>query len=100
MPSVGSSFSTMAVVYFDASRLFLRGARSSPTGIDRVVFAYARWLRDRPGVRLTPVWSRMGYLSRLPSSQFDRILERAEARTDGSKTGEAAGSTWRALITA
>ncbi len=97
---MGSYFSTMAVVYFDASRLFLRGGRSSPTGIDRVVFAYARWLRDRPGVRLTPVWSRMGYLSRLPSSQFDQILERAAARTHRPITGEAGGSTWRALVTA
>ena len=100
MPSVGSSFSTMAVVYFDASRLFLRGARSSPTGIDRVVFAYARWLRDRPGVRLTPVWSRMGYLSRLPSSRFDQILDKAVARTHASMTGDVDGSTWRALVTA
>src|SRR5258708_39963618 len=96
MRRVGSYFTTVAVVSFDASRLFLRGARSSPTGIDRVVFAYARWLRDRPGVRLTPVWSRMGSLSRLPASRFDQILDKTETRA----TSQAEGSTWRALATA
>jgi glycosyltransferase involved in cell wall biosynthesis len=84
----------MAVVYFDASRLFLRGGRSSPTGIDRVVFAYARWLRARPDVRLTPVWSRMGYLSRLPLSRFDAILERlAEGQGDADNN-----AVWPALV--
>ncbi|HEY2480737.1 MAG TPA: glycosyltransferase family 1 protein, partial [Caulobacteraceae bacterium] len=86
----------MAVVYFDASRLFLRGGRSSPTGIDRVVFAYARWLRARPDVRLTPVWSRMGYLSRLPLKRFDAILERVAERP-GAAAGE---GVWPALVAA
>jgi glycosyltransferase involved in cell wall biosynthesis len=86
----------MADVYFDASRLFLRGGRSSPTGIDRVVFAYARWLRARDHVRLTPVWSRMGYLSRLPLRQFDAILDRV-AEHQGSP---ASGAVWTALVAA
>jgi glycosyltransferase involved in cell wall biosynthesis len=84
----------MVAVYFDASRLFLRGGRSSPTGIDRVVFAYARWLRARADVRLTPVWSRMGYLSRLPRGRFDALLERA-----GGEADETTG-VWPALVTA
>jgi glycosyltransferase involved in cell wall biosynthesis len=65
-----------------------------------VVFAYARWLRNRPDVRLTPVWSRMGYLSRLPSSRFDQILEKAATRTRTSANGEASGPAWRALVAA
>jgi len=83
----------MAVVYFDASRLFLRGGRSSPTGIDRVVFAYARWLRARPDVRLTAVWSRMGYLSRLPLARFDAILKRVAGPGDADDDG-----VWPALV--
>jgi glycosyltransferase involved in cell wall biosynthesis len=86
----------MAVVYFDASRLFLRGGRSSPTGIDRVVFAYARWLRARPDVRLTPVWSRMGYLSRLPLKRFDTILERVTERS----AAHADETVWPDLVAA
>jgi len=97
---MGSFFSTMAVVYFDASRLFIRGGRSSPTGIDRVVFAYARWLRDRPDVRLTPVWSRLGYLSKLPASRFDQILDKTETRTRPAMSSQAEGSAWRALVVA
>jgi glycosyltransferase involved in cell wall biosynthesis len=65
-----------------------------------VVFAYARWLQERPGVRLTPVWSRMGYLSRLPSGRFKRILETNATRSHATMMGEAGGSTWRALVTA
>jgi glycosyltransferase involved in cell wall biosynthesis len=87
----------MSVVYFDASRLFLRGARSSPTGIDRVVFAYARWLSERRGVSLIPVWSRLGYLSRLPMRRFQELVEitSGERREAGPPPGEA---TWNALI--
>jgi glycosyltransferase involved in cell wall biosynthesis len=99
----------MTVVYFDASRLFLRGGRFAPTGIDRVVFAYARWLRARPDVNLVPVWSRMGYLSRLSSRRFDELVDmtsrRAHARAaqDGRQLSPghpSPSASWDALIAA
>jgi glycosyltransferase involved in cell wall biosynthesis len=86
----------MPVVYFDASRLFLRGGRLSPTGIDRVVLAYAKWLRARPDVELTPVWSRLGYLSGLPLRRFDELLVRSSRRAAPADDGPA----WTALAEA
>jgi glycosyltransferase involved in cell wall biosynthesis len=88
----------MPLVYFDASRLFLRGGRAAPTGIDRVVFAYARWLRSRADVDLTPVWSRMGYLSRLSSRRFEALLARVERRAQAD-AGDP-GPAWPALTAA
>lgn len=90
----------MPVVYFDASRLFLRAGRLSPSGIDRVVLAYARWLRAQPQVELVPVWSRLGYLSRLPLSRFDAILAEAAERAAASRSRPVAGPTWDALSAA
>jgi glycosyltransferase involved in cell wall biosynthesis len=89
----------MPVVYFDASRLFLRGGRLSPTGIDRVVIAYARWLRARPDVTLEPVWSRLGYLSSLPLRRFDEILAQASRRASVSQPADD-GPAWAALTAA
>lgn len=88
----------MPVVYFDASRLFLRAGRASPTGIDRVVFAYARWLRSLPGLSLVPVWSRMGYLSRLSTGRFDRIIDALNSRERASAV--TSGPTWDGLVAA
>jgi glycosyltransferase involved in cell wall biosynthesis len=88
----------MTVVYFDASRLFLRGGRSSPTGIDRVVFAYARWLRARPDVRLVPVWSRMGYLSALSRRRFDALTDMTSRRA--RRDDQPPGASWDALTAA
>lgn len=85
----------MSVVYFDASRLFLRGNRSSPTGIDRVVFAYARWLSALPGVELIPVWSRMGYLSALPTRRFGELVEITSG--PGRDERSAGNRVWEAL---
>jgi glycosyltransferase involved in cell wall biosynthesis len=45
----------MRTIHFDVTRLFVRGSRFSPTGIDRVVLAYASWLLGRPDVPLEPV---------------------------------------------
>jgi glycosyltransferase involved in cell wall biosynthesis len=94
----------MPVVYFDASRLFLRGGRPSPTGIDRVVFAYARWLRSKPEVKLTPVWSRMGYLSRLSSRRFNHLVDMTARRAAAGRSRAAASGpgrpSWDALAAA
>ena len=47
------------VVLYDVTRLFMRASGASPTGIDRVNEAYARWLRARGDVEVVPVcaWS-------------------------------------------
>jgi glycosyltransferase involved in cell wall biosynthesis len=90
----------MPLVYFDASRLFLRAGRLSPSGIDRVVLAYARWLRAHPDVELVPVWSRLGYLSRLPLGRFDAILADAARKAAASLSRAVGGPTWEALTAA
>jgi glycosyltransferase involved in cell wall biosynthesis len=52
----------MRTIHFDITRLFVRGSRFSPTGIDRVVLAYAAWLLGRTDVRLEPVLTMGGRL--------------------------------------
>ncbi|HEY2051892.1 MAG TPA: glycosyltransferase family 1 protein [Caulobacteraceae bacterium] len=52
----------MRTIHFDVTRLFVRGSRFSPTGIDRVVLAYAAWLLNRSDVRLEPVLTMGGRL--------------------------------------
>jgi glycosyltransferase involved in cell wall biosynthesis len=87
----------MQTVYFDASRLFLRSGRFSPTGIDRVVLAYGRWLAARPDVRVIPVWSRLGYLSRLSSVRFNRLLAQGAPSEAHAAKDEAGSPAWDAL---
>jgi glycosyltransferase involved in cell wall biosynthesis len=88
----------MIEVLFDATRLMARGADRSPTGIDRVTLAYARWLTEEPGVRLTPVWSRMGRLGLVNRIRFDAVVGRSRVE---NRTRAALGdSRWDALTTA
>jgi glycosyltransferase involved in cell wall biosynthesis len=65
-------------VLFDCTRLFLRGAKAPPTGIDRVTLAYARWLLAREDVRLVPVCAWGGRLSPMSVKGVRRIVDRAE----------------------
>lgn len=67
----------MATILFDATRLLRRGGRRSPTGIDRVVLAYARWLSDRPGVNFVPVWTWGGRVIRITDKRFEAIIRSA-----------------------
>lgn len=65
-------------VLFDATRLAWRARRSSPTGIDRVLLAYARWLGASDHLNLRPVALAGGGLSALPSRRFAALLDRLE----------------------
>lgn len=65
-------------IQFDVTRLFVRGSRFSPTGIDRVVMAYAAWLLSRPDVDLRPVLTMQGRLWSLGRDVFARLVESAQ----------------------
>jgi glycosyltransferase involved in cell wall biosynthesis len=65
----------MPKVLFDISRIFIRGARFSPTGIDRVVVAYARWLLARDDVALQPVLTVGGRLIGVSRRMLERTIE-------------------------
>jgi glycosyltransferase involved in cell wall biosynthesis len=83
----------MVTILFDATRLFMRASRTSPTGIDRVTQAYGRWLLSRPGIHTVPVCSLGGVLTSLSPAAFRRVVEQ--------KTSEAAAADdWRRLVEA
>jgi glycosyltransferase involved in cell wall biosynthesis len=65
----------MPKIHFDVTRLFVRGSRFSPTGIDRVVLAYAEWLLARPDVTLEPVLTVGGRLLSLKRSVLADLIE-------------------------
>ena len=67
-----------ATVQLDVTRLFVRGARFSPTGVDRVVVAYAAWLLSRQDVRLEPVLTFGGRLWSLPRGLLSEMVSGAE----------------------
>jgi glycosyltransferase involved in cell wall biosynthesis len=75
----------MAVVLFDATRLFMRASRTSPTGIDRVTEAYGRWLLGRVDITLVPVCSFGGFLTPLSLRRFRRILEGKRSAAPGAE---------------
>jgi glycosyltransferase involved in cell wall biosynthesis len=80
---------------FDVSRLLLRGPRASPTGIDRVTLAYARWLRSRDDIALKPVWGLGGALAAMSPGQFKRLSDRSLRGV--SSPDRAESPAWRAL---
>ncbi len=84
-------------ILFDATRLANRRRRSAPTGIDRVVLAYARWLQQQTLAPFTPVVSWSGRLTRMSRRRFDRLV--AEAAIVEQEPGADAGreALWRAL---
>jgi glycosyltransferase involved in cell wall biosynthesis len=69
---------SMPDIQFDVTRLFVRGSRFSPTGIDRVVLAYAAWLLERPKVRLEPVLTVGGRLLHLRRERLARMIGNAQ----------------------
>ena len=87
----------MPKVLFDISRIFIRGARFSPTGIDRVVVAYARWLLARDDLELQPVVTFGGRLFGVPRAILERTirLNAAFARRRNSESD--ASPVWVAL---
>ena len=87
----------MAKVLFDISRIFIRGSRFSPTGIDRVVVAYARWLLDRTDIELQPVLTVGGQLIGVPRRMLERTIRQNEAFTRGRNENDAPGPSWGAV---
>jgi glycosyltransferase involved in cell wall biosynthesis len=83
-------------VLFDATRLFMRASRTSPTGIDRVTQAYGRWLLSRPDVETIPVCSLGGVLTALSDASFERVLRSPAAGPPAA----AAKEDWRRLVEA
>jgi glycosyltransferase involved in cell wall biosynthesis len=87
----------MTRVLFDIGRIFIRGSRFSPTGIDRVVVAYARWLLDQPDIELQPVLTFGGRLLGLPRRMLERTIRQNEAFGRMRNDGDAPGPAWGAL---
>ena len=66
-------------ILFDATRLAVRGRTASPTGIDRVVLAYARWLLTRSDLDVVPVGTFGGKLMPLRPGCLPGLVARAQA---------------------
>jgi glycosyltransferase involved in cell wall biosynthesis len=90
----------MRTVLFDATRLFIRGSRFSPTGIDRVVLAYARWLIGRSDINLQPVVTAGGQLWRMPRALLAQIVENTEIFRVAARAETAVNESWSALVAA
>jgi glycosyltransferase involved in cell wall biosynthesis len=90
----------MRQVLFDVSRLIVRGSRFSPTGIDRVVLAYARWLLQQPDVSLQPVVTVAGRILTCPRDLLERIVDGASAFSDAARRAGPDDSRWAALTRA
>jgi glycosyltransferase involved in cell wall biosynthesis len=87
-------------VLFDISRLLVRGSRFTPTGIDRVVLAYARWLLAEPEVSLQPVATVGGRILACPRDLLARIVDGAEAFSAAARANPAADRAWTQLTQA
>ena len=87
----------MTQVLFDISRIFIRGSRFSPTGIDRVVVAYARWLLEQPQIELQPVLTVAGRLFGAPRRMLERTIRQNEAFGRQRNESDTPGETWGAL---
>jgi glycosyltransferase involved in cell wall biosynthesis len=88
----------MRTVFFDASRLFIRGSRFSPTGIDRVVLAYARWLTGRTDIDLRPVITFGGRLWEAPRALLAGIVEGTALFHAAGRGDEIVDESWSALL--
>jgi glycosyltransferase involved in cell wall biosynthesis len=87
----------MATVLFDISRIFIRGSRFSPTGIDRVVMAYARWLLGRTDIDLQPVLTFRGRLFGVPRGMLERTVRQNEAFAQVRNEASDEAPAWGAL---
>src|SRR5579872_733069 len=79
-------------ILFDATRLAQRRGLGSPTGIDRVVLAYGRWLAAHPSVDLAPVVSSFGRLTPMPLATFETLVEGGGG--EGSRTRQQPPPLW------
>jgi glycosyltransferase involved in cell wall biosynthesis len=74
-----SSSQDSAEIVFSMTRLMTRVLKMTPTGVDRVVLAYAQALRDDPNVSfggINPLFKRYGRLSRRWTLRFIAMMER------------------------
>ena len=85
-------------VYFDATRLFIRGSRNSPTGIDRVVMAYAKWLTSQPAFDVIPVITLGGQLYGFPLVELGRLVISGTAFSPEKRAKTQADKRWNALL--
>ena len=83
---------------FDISRLLVRGSRFTPTGIDRVVVAYAQWLLNEPEVALQPVATVAGRILAFPRDLLAEIVEGAEAFSAAARANPTADLAWADLV--
>ncbi|MGH6985838.1 MAG: glycosyltransferase family 4 protein [Caulobacteraceae bacterium] len=84
-------------ILFDATRLVNRRQWGSPTGIDRVLLAYAKWLLyEQTSIELTPVVSWSGRLTAMPTSLLQKLV--LEADEFGAGPPSAAPSVLSDLI--
>jgi len=86
-------------VIFDATRIVERRNRMSPTGIDRVVLAYAGWLLSG-SERLMPVVNRAGNLVPLPRERLARHVEDAHRSIASPGPSDEQHENWRRLVAA
>jgi glycosyltransferase involved in cell wall biosynthesis len=84
------------IILFDVSRLLIREALTSPTGIDRTAEAYGAWLLGREDVDLIPVCSWGGLIWPISRASLRRIIQR-KAAPPPAKDGEAWQMLRRAL---
>lgn len=84
-------------IFFDINRLVWGASRASPSGIDRVVVAYGRWLDERYPDQLWPVVSFRGRLYRIRRGRFRQILQRAESIAAAPPSHD---ENWRLLTAA
>ncbi|MHB8530041.1 MAG: glycosyltransferase family 4 protein [Caulobacteraceae bacterium] len=87
-----------AAIVFDARRILERRDRASPTGIDRVVLAYARWLLAQPHLVLAPVSSWGGRIVPLRRESLARLVDAASRETAAAKAGGDEDGAWRRLM--
>lgn len=71
-------------VLFDVTRLLWREGRGSPTGIDRVVQAYGRWLASAEGITVQPVAISGDDLVCVPASRLKSLIEPRDGESDGA----------------
>lgn len=86
----------MAVrILFDTTRLAWRARRDSPTGIDRVLLAYAEWLLQMSQVDLRPVALVGGRLVPVSRESLARVISRM-----GGAAGRRTPDVWKDLAAA
>ena len=66
-------------ILFDVSRLLIREALTSPTGIDRTTEAYASWLLGRADIDLRPVCTWGGMIWPVSRASLERLIRRKAA---------------------